>query len=414
MKSVCLVSPSSPFLIDDKVFPPLGLLYVGRELKNRGYEVKVHDGATKDIPSGYDIYGVSVTTPQFPQSVEILGHLRRNEPKSKVVVGGPHATVDPESCLSAGFDSVVMQAGESSLPLVAEHGCRLIDTPYFNEIHPDRGLIDLKSYKYEIDGRIATSVMTTRGCPYQCGFCCKINKKVKVYSAEFVLDELKELKDRYGYKAFMFFDDIFIVDRVRLYKILDEITKWDVLWRGFVRADIVVKNGPEVAKKMFDSGCREVGMGIESGSDKILKIINKGETTDTLKKGIAIMRQAGIRVKGFLIVGLPSESMETIGETQRFLRSSSLSDMDFSLFTPYKKTNIYDNKEKFDIHWDQLDLNHLFYKGTPGKYESQVWTSALSREDLVAARDLLEREFKHWKGGKNEHKVGFSEEVCSR
>jgi hypothetical protein len=97
--------------------------------------------------------------------------------------------------------------------------------------------------------------------------------------------------------------------------------------------------------------------------------------------------------------------METIGETQNFLRTSGLSDMDFSLFTPYKKTNIYENKDKFDIHWDQLDLNHLFYKGTPGKYESQVWTSALSREDLVAARDILEQEFKHWKRGKGHETV---------
>ncbi|HEY6019935.1 MAG TPA: radical SAM protein [Candidatus Paceibacterota bacterium] len=414
MKSICLISPSSPFLIDDKVFPPLGLLYIGGELKRRGYDVKVYDGETKDIPSGYDIYGVSLTTPQYPQAAEIVKHLRSMSGDVKIVAGGPHATVDPESCLKIGFDSVVMQSGEASLPLVAEHGCRQIETPWSGENHPDRSLIDLNNYKYEIDGRRATSVMTTRGCPYQCGFCCKVNKRVKVFSADFVLDELRELKNVYGYRAFMFYDDIFILNVNRLFTILDEIKKWDIIWRGFVRADIVAKNGIEVAKRMYESGCREVGMGIESGSETILRNINKGETTDTMKKGIAILKEAGIRVKGFLIVGLPGESLDTIGETQRFLRTSGLDDMDFSLFTPYKKTTIYENKDKFDIHWDALDLNHLWYKGTPGEYESQVWTSALSRQDLVAARDILEKEFKHWTRGKHESAAGISEAVCQR
>jgi radical SAM superfamily enzyme YgiQ (UPF0313 family) len=151
---------------------------------------------------------------------------------------------------------------------------------------------------------------------------------------------------------------------------------------------------------MYESGCREVGMGIESGSDKILRIINKGEDSDTLRKGIRILNEAGIRVKGFLIVGLPSESPETIEETRTFLHTSGLSDVDFSLFTPYKKTMIYDNKSKFDIQWDELDLNHLWYKGDDSKdggYKSQVWTSKMSKKDIVEARKMLEGEFKHWK-----------------
>ena len=415
MKDICLISPSSPFLIDDKVFPPLGLLYIARELNDRGYPLYVHDGPTNEIPDKFDIYGVSITTPQFPQSLEILKHIKNNNPNAKVVAGGPHATVDYESCLDAGFDSVVIQGGEASLPLVADHGCRVIETPYFREIHPDRTRIDIRKYKYEIDGRPATSIMTTRGCPFQCGFCCKVNKKVKVYPSEFVIEELRELYDTYGYRAFMFFDDLFIIDTKRLLSITDEIKKWDVVWRGFVRADLAVRNGIEIARRMYESGCREVGMGIESGSDNILRTINKGEDSDTLKKGIAILKEAGIRVKGFLIVGLPGESPETIEETRKFLHISGLDDVDFSLFTPYKKTNIYDNKEKFDIHWDNLDLNHLWYKGTPGQYESQVWTSTMSRTDLVNARDMLENEFKHWKNrGKNEQTVKFPEAVCQR
>lgn len=393
-KSICLISLSSPFLIDDKVFPNLGVLYLGAHLKKRGYCVNVHDGKMEDIPEGYDLYGISSTTPQFPQAVETLKYLKSFG--AKVIIGGPHASVDPESCVEAGFDHVVMESGEKSLELIAEHGCRLIDTPYHESLHPARNLIDIKSYKYFVDGRAATSVMTTRGCPYRCGFCCKINKKVRIFPAQFVIDELRMLKDVYGYRAFMFFDDIFVLDTKRLVTILDEITPWDVRWRGFVRADIAARNGVEMAKRMFDSGCREVGMGIESGSDKILKIINKDEDTETLKRGINTLHQAGIRVKGFLIVGLPSESPETIEETRKFLRSSGLDDTDFSLFTPYKKSPIFERKNEFDIQWDKIELAHSWYKGTPGSYESQVWNSMMSRKDLVDARNMLEAEFKQW------------------
>ncbi len=395
-KQVCLVSLPSPFLIDDKVFPSLGLLYIGQYLKSRQYKVHVHDGPIEDIPTGYDVYGISATTPQFPQAVEALKEIRSFGYKSQVIIGGPHASVDPESCRNAGFDGVVLQAGEASMDLMMKHGCHLIDTPFAGNIHPDRSLIDITSYKYRVDGRLATSVMTTRGCPYRCAFCCKINKKVTIYPANFVIDELRHLKDHYGYKAFMFFDDIFILDTKRLHTILDEITPWDIRWRGFVRADIAARNGLDMAKRMYNSGCREVGMGIESGSDLILKLIQKDETTEELKRGIATLKEAGIRVKGFLIIGLPSESPETIEETRRFLKSSGLDDMDFSLFTPYKRSTIFDHQKEFDINWNSIDLQKMWYKGTPGEYEAQVWTSTMSSKDLVDARDSLEREFKHW------------------
>lgn len=382
--------------MDEKVFPPLGLLYIGRELKDKGYEVIIHDGKTENIPRGFDIYGLSITTPQFPKATEILAHIREFPGNAKIVAGGPHATLDADSCLKAGFDSVIIEAGEISLPLVSEYNCRLIETPITKFKHPDRTLIDIKSYHYKIDGRPATSVMTTRGCPYRCGFCCKVNKRVIVFPSDFVLEELRELKDVYGYRAFMFFDDIFILNKQRLFTILKEITPWDVVWRGFTRADIIVKNGIDVARKMAESGCKEVGMGIESGSDKILSVIDKDENTDTMKRAVEILHEAGIRVKGFLIVGLPGESWETIEETERFLKDIKLDDQDFSIYTPYKRSMIYENKNKLDIYWDDIDLKHSWYKGKPGEYESQVWTSSMNRNDIVKARDRLETKFKKW------------------
>jgi len=93
---------------------------------------------------------------------------------------------------------------------------------------------------------------------------------------------------------------------------------------------------------------------------------------------------------------LPAESPETIEETRRFIHESGLDDVDFSLFTPYKKSLIYEQKHKFDIDWDEEHLKYLWYKGKPDSYQSNVRTSAMSGDDLVAARRSLEGEFKKW------------------
>ena len=394
-KRICLVSLPSPFLIDEKVFPPLGLLYLTSALKYQGIEAHVHDGTIESIPRGFSHYGIGATTPQFPLAVKALKHIKEHNFKSTVIVGGPHATVDPESCRNAGFDSIVVGQGEIGLYLAMVYNCDLISTKAPPYIAPDRTAIDIKSYQYLIDGRLATSVMTSRGCPYNCAFCCKSTGKSIIYPAENVIAELHDLHENYGYDALMFFDDIFIADRVRLHKILKHIEPWGMKWRGFVRADMLVKGGAEMVAHMKKSGCVEVGMGIESGSNSILKAINKGETTDTMLEAIKLLKRANIRTKGFLIVGLPSESDETILETVNFLTMAQLDDVDFSIYTPYKGSPIYLNKDKYDIHWSELDMEGLWYKGKSGDYKSFVWTSSLSRGQITQYRDQLEGTFKN-------------------
>uniref|UniRef100_A0A6M3K8D9 Putative radical SAM superfamily protein n=1 Tax=viral metagenome TaxID=1070528 RepID=A0A6M3K8D9_9ZZZZ len=397
MLDICLINLPSPFLLDEKVFPPLGLLYVASSLKDNGCSVHVHDSKIEDIPQGYNYYGLSITTPQYPYAVDAIKHIKGFDKLSRIIVGGPHASVDPQSCIDAGANITVLGEGETSIIPAIKYDCKLIEAPNHLRYHPDRSLIDLKSYKYYIDGELATSVMTTKGCPYRCGFCCHVNKKVKIFPADFVLEELRELKDVYGYKAFMFFDDIFILDKHRAEVILNEIKSWDIKFRCFVRADVVLRHGEDFVKLMKDAGCVEVGMGVESGANSILKVINKGEDIETIERAVRMVRKGGIRVKGFLIVGLPSESWETIYETELFLERNELDDVDFTIFSPFKKSDIYEKKKDYDIKWNELDLEKTWYKGRKGEYESQVSTSKLSCRDIVLARDQLEEKYKKWR-----------------
>lgn len=343
---------------------------VGTALEEQGHDVTISEGFT----DGFDYYGVGPTTPEYPYAKAVLSMTN-----ARVIIGGPHAS---EKCLLDGFDAVVIGDGE----FVAEKAFMGGKVFYGKELpldkYPiiDRGLVS--GYRYQINGIDATSILTARGCPYRCAFCSKTNSGVRFRSAKNVIKEIRQLQ----YKAIMFYDDIFIMNKPRLKKICKCLKELGIIWRCFVRADLVSE---DVIKLIADHGCVEVGMGIESGSDTILKIINKGETTADIKKAIKIIKSFGIRVKGFFIVGLPGESRETLAETRAFLRDVQLDDFDFTIFRPYPGSPIYNNKEKYDIEWDDSDKSKMFYKGKPNQYPSIVRTSKLSSDEIVAARDSM-------------------------
>jgi len=365
MQKVCLIKCPSSFLIDERVYPPLGLMAVGTWLKSKGHDVDIYDGC--DIPMNYTHYGLGPTTPEYPYAKKILKDIRKLNPSARVIIGGPHATVNPEECWNDGFDNV-FEGGLDDYPII------------------DRTLVDIKSYKYFINGNLATTVMTSFGCPYNCAFCCKTYDAVKMRSAEDVIEEIKYLHNDFGYKAIMFFDDIFILNKDRTEKICQCLKELGITWRCFVRGDLILRHGEAFVKMMAESGCAEVGMGIESGSDKILQAINKGETVDTIKTAIEMLKDEGIRVKGFFIIGLPGESADTIRETQVFLKDVDLDDKDLTIFQPYSGSDIWKCRDAYDIGWDDLDYKKMFYKGRQGEYQSFVWTSTLSADDIVKAR----------------------------
>lgn len=370
---VCLIKLPSPFLIDEKVMPPLGLLAVGTGLKLQGHKVDISD----KFLEGYDVYGVSATTPEYPYAVEILK-------KAPVIIGGSHASMNYEKCFRDGF-SVVVGDGEridlNKKGIIFSEEFPLDDYPII-----DRELINIKSYHYYIDGKQATTMVTSRGCPYSCAFCAKSYKMTRYQSVNHVKTEINYIHDL-GFEAVMFFDDTFIVDKERALGIGECLKELGMLWRCFVRADLVVKHGQDFIDTLRKLGCVEVGMGIESGSDTILKNINKQETASQMKQAIGMLHKAGIRVKGFFIVGLPGESRETIYETKEFLRDTSLEGADFTIYQPYQGSPITNNKSDYDIDWVS---EPTYYKGRSKEYTCSVHTSSLSSKDIINARNKLE------------------------
>jgi len=390
---ICLIRCKSPFLIDEKVFPPLGLMSVGTTLKANGHNVEITD----TFKPGFKYYGLGPSTPEYPDAVKNLRSIKEHNPDARVVIGGPHASVESKSSLVDGFDGVVVGDGEDTAEEVFSSKKRIVySSNKAIDKYPliDRSILEIGEYKYYINGKLATTIMTSKGCPYRCAFCFNESLPVRFQSVGNVIEEIRTLHDEFGYRALMFFDDTFIIQKKRVYAISKCLKELGITWRCFVRGDLVVKHGRELLEIMRESGCVEVGLGVESGSDQILRIINKGETVSDIREAINIIHDVGIRIKGFFIVGLPGESNQTIRETRNFIKDAPFSNVDFTVFVPYPGCRIWRNKKDYDISWNGTGWDSMFYKGKPGEYKQFVRTSALGFGTIIGIRDELEKNFR--------------------
>jgi len=346
-----------------------------------------------------DIVGISFTTPQRAEAFEIAKQYA-GEGRHAVIAGGAHATHLPDECLKEGFTHVVKGYGEIPLADLMEHltGKRfgkIFDLEDPNRKHiddypfPDRGALPMGRYHYQIDGEPATPVMTTRGCAYHCSFCGKIDNNFRIQSAERTVAEFNQIRELYGYKALMIFDDVFVASKKRLKKIADMIGNSFKL-RCFARSNLLDDRTCKLLKRL---GVAEVGIGIESGSTEILQTNMKGTTRGMNTNAVKRLHDHGIRAKAFLIVGLPGERIETIMDTVDWIYEAEPDDVDISVFQPMPGSKIFSDPEKWGL---KFEYGHKpgWFKGTPGDYEPIADTEHLTGREILEWRDLMEQEFK--------------------
>lgn len=396
MKDITLIFPDSPFLLDATMFPPLGILYLSAYLKQKGLTVQCLDlalGHTLDMIES-DIVGISITTPQRDSAFKMIPILKQ---QNKVLIaGGAHPTHMEKECLNAGFDYVVKGYGEHRLynilikelnlsAKLIEAEPKATDLPY-----PDRDALPIIEYKQYIDGRLATPIMTARGCNNACSFCSKISNKLKLQSAQRTIDEMHHVAEKYGFTAFTIYDDSFTVSKKRLSKIVDGIKNDGFKFRCFCRSDLLSE---EVCRLLAKMGMETVGVGIESGSDNILKLNMKRTTSDDNTAAVKRLHKYGIKAKAFLIAGLPGESHKTIEQTKQWIEEAQPDDIAMSVFQPLPGSPIFSNPDKWGVSF-QYNGQPLWYRGKPGDYIAHARTKCLSTAQIVAYRNAIEEQYK--------------------
>jgi radical SAM superfamily enzyme YgiQ (UPF0313 family) len=438
---VCLTIPPSGFLIDERVFPSLGVLKVAAALEAAGHPVHVLDlSGVADIEAavtahrcGAEVYGITATMPQMPAAAKVAKFLR---PRGRLILGGPHVTLLQASArqesvdgrsrkmlaeLLGLFDALVAGDGERAVfRALKEDGIIDADDPKsefwlskgdLNDAPlPTRHLIDMDSYRYQIDGAKTCSLISQLGCPFGCAFCggrrSPFLRRIRTRNTEAVLAEMRHLHDRYGAMGYMFLDDELNVSPAfpELLRGIIKLRKdlGDIKLRGLLKSELLT---PEHADLMAEAGFRQILVGFESGDERMLLNMQKRATRAQNTRCVELLRGAGITVKALMSIGHAGESGASVAATRDWLLEVRPDDFDVTIITVYPGTPYYDDaietalgvwtytaKNGDRLHAQQI--NHLkdvnFYKGIPNAYQSFVWTDHLSREDLVRLRDETE------------------------
>ena len=453
IKRICLITPPSVFLLDERVFMTLGVLKVAAVLEQAGLEVEMldlsgvenYEEVVRDHvrTSGVTCYGLTATTPQMPAATKIYKTIRTFNPKTRIILGGPHVTLIHAAykyeqkhriagraatayrLLEEMFDVLVVGDGELAVfEALGDTTPKLVDaddpkSDYFlnnqklTELpFPARHLVDVDSYHYTIDGVRALSMIAQLGCPFGCGFCggrmSPFLRRVRMRTSENIVKELAHLYQTYGVTGFMLYDDELNVNP-KIVELMNLIVKTqkdlgvEFRLRGFIKAELFTD---QQAEAMYRAGFRWILIGFESGHERILTNIQKKAAQADNTRAMEIAKRHNLKVKALMSVGHPGESEETVKATRDWLLAVKPDDFDATVITTYPGTPYFDEavetkpgvwtytypKTGDQLHSLEVDYREVaeYYKGIPGEYTSYVHTDYLSSDELVKLRDWLE------------------------
>jgi len=397
-------------------WPPYTLALLGGRLGRRGHQVRLIDGAAGDvrfaelrsIVGSYkpDLALLTVAASTFPSDLEAIAQIRAAAPGARVGVLGVYPSALPEECLSgelhpdfvvrgepelsveAAVENLELEGEVAPLPgLTVRLGNTVVhgpDRPLVQDVaslgKPDWSLVRTSRYQIPFLRRRFLTVLTSRGCPYQCTFCTQrlyYGRAVRVRSPAAISAEIEELKTRFGIHDFFLWSECFSADREHAHAVCQALKGVSgISWVVTTRADCV---DPDLLCAMREAGCWLIGFGFESAVPQILKACRKGHTVADSIQAAQWAREAGLHVLGHFVFGLPGETAHTARAT---LELALMMDIDFAQFycvAPYPGTELYE----------------LWRKSAAGQRAS---LSVLSQERAcMSTEQLSRREIQRWR-----------------
>jgi len=377
--------PSESMYMVPTAWPPLGILYCAGVLREAGIEVSLLDQPAKRFSldqtvnwvkkENPDIIGFSVLLSTAKEAPKIAERVKAENPNITVVFGSHHATFNAERILKKYpfVDIVVRGEGEHTSLEIARclekqrdldkvegvtfrKNGRIVSNPD-RPLNKDMGALpfpdrDLAGVQYKsaifgvkINSRKFTTMLSSRGCPFNCSFC-GIRKFTRgawrPRSVENVMAELEYLQSE-GYEQFLFADDNFTLNTKRVSKLCRSIKKegMDIEWFCDSRVDHI---SYDMFRDMVNAGCRCLFFGIESANQRILDYYRKGITPEQSEKAVRKARKAGIDIiVGSFIVGAPDETQREIINTLQFANKLDIDVPDVNILGAQTGTDIWND-----------------------------------------------------------------------
>jgi len=404
IENILLTACRSPFLDNDRIYPPLGILYLHQAIKENYPDLKVW---VTDEPSPRhlitaDLVGISIMTPQREEAKRLLKEAQHYNYNSIKIAGGPHVKNYIKSMMGEDWNYLIPNDGIRAINKIIENPqhSKLVINDFikpkeYQKLWRKPNRLDnkdfLNKFNYKLNNINSTTMLTSQGCSEHCTFCEEAISPIRWTPLDIVKEELNDIVSL-GYKGVYIFDDIFALSEKYTQPITAELYKLGLIYRCNGQARRFNK---DFAKLLGSTGCVEIAFGAESGSQKILDTVRKKCTVAQNYNFVKLSKKEGMKVKAFLMIGLPGETRETIKETEAFIKNSGIDDFQLAIYYPYKGTQIreeMDNNKDIDLFFLGEGLGAYGQKNNQS--EAVIRTNQLSQEDLINERDRLITQYK--------------------
>ena len=365
----------------------MGLAYIAAALEQRGDKVEILDTIALNYRRDkivnhlkgkrFDVVGVTMLTPMYLTGIEVIKLVKSLYNDIIAIVGGPHPTLMPIETLKENpeIDFAVVGEGEetvvellnaiesgTSLSKIKGIAYRESDEVRLNEARPfiqdldsvplpARHLLPMALYAptaHSYQRLPNYSIITVRGCPFRCVYCSQFfGKKPRYPSTERLIQEMKLLIDKYGAKEIKMEGDTFTANKNYVKKLCREIIEEElhkkIKWHCSTHVNMVDKG---LLGLMAEAGCWQISYGVETGSQRLMDLIRKQTTLDRVREAFKMTKEAGIMIRAFFMLGLPTETREESLQTIAFAKELDPYWAQFTITTPYPMTELYELAKK--------------------------------------------------------------------